>query len=776
MVRSDVVKKAKYTWQLREKTALPEEFLEILTNEKINPLLGQILWHRGIQSKEALELFLRPLIENLYDPFLMYDMEKTVTRIQNAIAQEEKILVYGDYDADGITSTTVMKEAIELIGGEVDYFLPNRFTHGYGPNLSVFKEQIENGVQLIVTVDNGVTGHEAINYAREQGIDVIVTDHHELPPELPNAFAIIHPKHPQGQYPFGELAGVGVAFKVATALLGELPVEFLDLVAIGTIADLVSLTDENRVLVKIGLEMIQNGERIGLDTLIHLAEVKKADISEENIGFTIAPRLNALGRLGEAAPGVTLMTTFDEEEAERIATDINSQNDERKKIVAAITKEAFELIEPTDPIHIVAKQGWHEGVLGIVAGRIMQETGKPTIVLSIDENNELAKGSGRSISALNLFDALSEIREDFTHFGGHHMAAGLTLPVVTIDKVKQHLFGYLEMNQIDLTQGQVLLIDESLSVEEATIPFIQQLKILAPFGTDNPIPNFLFKDVSIEQNRQIGADKSHLKFQLSQADAKLEAIAFQMGHQAEEFGQGTINVTGQLSINEWNGHKKPQLMVNDFSVDGVQLFDYRGKNGRQKEIPALNTLSIYFNGDSQPLSDDQTRNQLLFNNLEEAIELIKKTDIQQLVFVDCPDNIDLLKQITQLGEIERVYIMGNSKEEAYLSGTGTREQYAQLYKFVRQQEQVDVRYKLTVIAEHLKIQEKLLIFMIQVFFDLGFVTIESGILRKVENPENRPLTESKVYQTRLKRIKIEEFLLYSDRETLQQWLWNEEEI
>ncbi|EOL44395.1 single-stranded-DNA-specific exonuclease RecJ [Enterococcus caccae] len=769
------MKKSKYTWQLREQSELPEEFSTILTNEQINPLLGQILWHRGIQSQEALEMFLRPTVENLYDPFLMYDMEKTIIRIQDAVAQGEKILVYGDYDADGITSTTVMKEAIELIGGEVDYFLPNRFIHGYGPNVAVFKEQIENGVQLIITVDNGVAGHEAINYATEQGIDVIVTDHHELPLELPNAFSIIHPKHPQGHYPFGDLAGVGVAFKVATALLGELPAEFLDLVAVGTIADLVSLTDENRVLVKMGLEMIQNGERIGLDILIHLAELKKESISEENIGFTIAPRLNALGRLGDAAPGVELMTTFDEEEAEQIALYINSQNDERKEIVATITKEAFELIEPTDSIHIVAKKGWHEGVLGIVAGRIMQETGKPALVLTIDDQDEFAKGSGRSVSALNLFDALSEIREDFTHFGGHHMAAGMTLPVANIQKVQEHLLNYLEINQIDLSQGQELMIDESLKVSEATIPFIQQLKILAPFGTDNPVPNFLFEDVSIEQSRQIGADKSHLKFQLSQAGAKLDAIAFQMGNQADEFGQGVTNIAGQLSINEWNGNKKPQLMVNDFSVDGVQLFDFRGKNGRQKEIPTKNTLYIYFNKESKKLIDDQAT-QLLFSTVEEAVAIIETSNSQQVVFVDCPDDIDSLKQITQAGKIERVYVMGISQEEAYLNGTGTREQYAQLYTFVRQQEQVDVRYKLNVVAQHLKIQEKLLIFMIQVFFDLGFVTIENGVLRKVESPENHPLTESKVYQTRLKKIKIEEFLLYSDRETLQQWLWNEEEV
>jgi single-stranded-DNA-specific exonuclease len=418
------VKKAKYTWRLRESAELPAEFSEILKNEAINPLVGQLLWDRNIQNKESLEAFLRPTLENLYDPYLMHDMEKAVTRIQEAVANGEQILVYGDYDADGITSTTVMKEAIELIGGEVSFFLPNRFIHGYGPNLEVFKEKIESGTQLIITVDNGVAGHEALKYASDAGVDVIVTDHHELPSELPPAYALIHPKHPEGHYPFGDLAGVGVAFKVATALLGEIPVEFLDLVAIGTIADLVSLTDENRALVKIGLSVIQTGERIGLDMLIQLADLKKEGINEESIGFTIGPRLNALGRLGDADPGVILMTTFDEEEAAEIAAYINQQNEERKEIVAAITSEAFELIDPQEPVHLVAKKGWHEGVLGIVAGRIMQNTGKPAIVLSINEEETAAKGSGRSVSALNLYDALSEIREVFTHFGGHHMAAG----------------------------------------------------------------------------------------------------------------------------------------------------------------------------------------------------------------------------------------------------------------------------------------------------------------------------------------------------------------
>ena len=769
------MKKSKYTWRLQEKIDLPDEFMSLLASNNISSLLGQILWHRGIQTQESLETFLHPKVENLYDPFLIYEMDKAIERIQLAIEQGEKILVYGDYDADGITSTTVMKEAIELIGGEVDYFLPNRFIHGYGPNKMIFEEKIQSGTQLIITVDNGVAGHEALQYAFDEGVDVIVTDHHELPTELPKAYAIVHPKHPKGAYPFGDLAGVGVAFKVATALLGELPVEFLDLVSIGTIADLVSLTDENRILVKMGLDVIRTGERIGLDSLIQLADLNKECVNEESIGFTIAPRLNALGRLGDASPGVELLTTFDEEEAQAIAERINQQNEQRKEIVKQITEEAFQMLCSDDEVHILSKEGWHEGVLGIVAGRIMQETGKPTIVLTIDSKKQTAKGSGRSVSALNLYECLAEVRELFIHFGGHHMAAGMTVPVENIEKVKKHVNNYITQNEIDLTQGQEMIIDETIKVDEATLSFIQQLKVLAPFGTDNMIPTFLFEKVNAKQVKQIGGDKTHLKFQLEQSGALLDGIAFQMGHQADELRHGGIDVSGQLGINEWNGNKKPQLIVKDFSIEGKQFFDLRGKANLQKQIPTEGSMYIYFSKENKAILKDNKSDYLLFNSLEETLNEIQSKQTQQLVFVDCPDDQQIIREIVLAGDIQRVYLMGISQEEAFLTGVGTREQFARLYKFVMEQKQVDVRYKLGDISKYLQIQEKLLIFMIKVFSDLGFVTIENGVLTKVETPANRPLTDSKMYQLRLKKIKTEEFLLYSDRDVLAQWLWNKEE-
>lgn len=327
------MKQSQFKWEKKLLTDEQQTAVEEFKQQNLSPLMSHLLVNRGLTTIDEVNAFLNPSLEDCYDPFLMYDMEKAVARIQEAVASGERMLIYGDYDADGVTSTTVLKEAIELIGGEVEYYLPDRFTDGYGPNLDVYKYFIEQGIQLIITVDNGVSGHAALVYAKEQGIDVIVTDHHELPDELPEAYAIIHPRHPLGDYPFKDLAGVGVAFKVATALLGELPMESLDLVAIGTIADLVSLTGENRALVSLGLKILNQSERVGLHALAEVGSIDLATADEETVGFGIGPRINAMGRLKSAMPAVELLSTFDDEEAMVIAKDIQETNSQRQQLV-----------------------------------------------------------------------------------------------------------------------------------------------------------------------------------------------------------------------------------------------------------------------------------------------------------------------------------------------------------------------------------------------------------------------------------------------------------
>ena len=331
---------AKKEWQEIELSE--NEYLDELIEETGFPkIVLQILMERGYDSLEAINNFLDPDARGLYDPNFMHDMELGVDRIQQAIMNGEKIVIYGDYDVDGITSTALMYETLEELGAEVEYYIPDRFKDGYGPNVEVYKRLIDEGVSLIVTVDNGVAGHEAIDYANQHGVDVVITDHHELPETLPDAYAIIHPRHPEGDYPFGELSGVGVAFKVAAALLEELPQDVLDLVALGTVADLVSLTGENRILVKYGLQLLQQTMRPGLQSLYKVAGIEVPTITEETIGFSLAPRLNALGRMENGSLGVELLTTLDEERAEELAKTTNQLNIKRQEEVNKIVEESL---------------------------------------------------------------------------------------------------------------------------------------------------------------------------------------------------------------------------------------------------------------------------------------------------------------------------------------------------------------------------------------------------------------------------------------------------
>ena len=303
-----------YNWQFAPQVE-DADFTKIAKKAGLGPEAARLLFSRGIKDEDSLTRFLAPSLDDLHDPYLLHDMDKAVNRIRRAIEQGEFILVYGDYDADGMTSASILKETLEQLGAECLVYLPNRFTDGYGPNASVYKYFIEQqGISLIVTVDNGVAGHEAIDLAQSMGVDVIVTDHHSLPEVLPDAHAIVHPEHPEADYPFKHLAGCGVSFKLACALLEEVQVELLDLVAIGTIADMVSLTDENRIMLQYGLEVLRNTQRIGLQELFEIAGISSSDVTEETVGFQLAPRLNALGRLDDPNPAIELLTGFDDEE------------------------------------------------------------------------------------------------------------------------------------------------------------------------------------------------------------------------------------------------------------------------------------------------------------------------------------------------------------------------------------------------------------------------------------------------------------------------------
>ena len=719
-----------YEWQFAPQVE-DADFTKIAKKAGLGPEVARLLFERGIQDEESLKKFLEPSLEDLHDPYLLHDMDKAVERIRQAIEEGENILIYGDYDADGMTSASIVKESLEQLGAECRVYLPNRFTDGYGPNASVYKYFIEQeGISLIVTVDNGVAGHEAIELARSMGVDVIVTDHHSMPETLPDAYAIIHPEHPDADYPFKQLAGCGVAFKLACALLEEVQVELLDLVAIGTIADMVSLTDENRILVKYGLEMLGHTQRIGLQEMLDMAGIAANEVTEETVGFQIAPRLNALGRLDDPNPAIDLLTGFDDEEAHEIALMIHQKNEERKEIVQSIYEEAKTMVDPEKKVQVLAKEGWNPGVLGIVAGRLLEELGQTVIVLNIEEGR--AKGSARSVEAVDIFEALDPHRDLFIAFGGHAGAAGMTLEVEKLSDLSQVLEDYVREKVADASGKNKLNLDEELDLETLSLETVKSFERLAPFGMDNQKPVFYIKDFHVESARTMGAGNAHLKLKIFKGEASFEVVAFGQGRWATEFSQTkNLELAVTLSVNQWNGQTALQLMMVDARVEGVQLFNIRGKNVALPEgVPVLD-----FSGEVPDLATSDA--------------VVVKT---------IPEDITLLKAIFQEQHFSAVYFKNDIDKAYYLTGYGTREQFAKLYKTIYQFPEFDIRYKLKDLAAYLNIQQILLVKMIQVFEELGFVTIKDGVMTVNKEAPKREIGESQIYQNLKQIVKDQEMM------------------
>ena len=551
-----------------------------------------------------------------------------------------------------------------------------------------------------------------------------------MPEVLPDAYAIVHPEHPEADYPFKQLAGCGVAFKLACALLEEVQVELLDLVAIGTIADMVSLTDENRIMVQYGLEVLRNTQRIGLQELFEIAGISSSDITEETVGFQLAPRLNALGRLDDPNPAIDLLTGFDDEEVHEIALMIQEKNEERKEIVQAIYDEAKNMVDPSKSVQVLSKEGWNPGVLGIVAGRLLEELGQTVIVLNIEDGR--AKGSARSIEAVDIFEALDPHRALFIAFGGHAGAAGMTLEAEQLDALSEILETYVKDKGIDAKGKSKLYLDEELDLESLSLDTVKSFEKLAPFGMDNQKPVFYIRDFQVENARSMGAGDSHLKLKISKGTANFEVVAFGQGSKATEFAQTKqLELAVTLSVNQWNGQTTLQLMMVDARVDGVQLFNIRGKNAVLPDgVPVLD-----FTGELPDISSSPA-----------------------VVVKNIPEDIRILKDIFQQHDFSAVYFKNDIEKPYYLTGYGTREQFAKLYKTIYQFPEFDIRYKLKALSAYLKIEQILLVKMIQIFEELGFVTIENGVMRVNKDAAKRDIAESQIYQNLKQTVKDQEML------------------
>ena len=554
-------------WQIYD---IDENKIEKISKKYgLNKLLATILVNRNIIDEKNIEMFLKPTRNDFYNPFLISDMEKAVERIIKAIKEKENVTIYGDYDVDGITSITVLKSFLQDRGLEVSTYIPNRLDEGYGLNNSAIEKIAKAGCQLMITVDCGISAIEEIEYANSLGIETVITDHHEPVEELPNAFAVIDNKRKDSTYPFRELAGVGVVFKLIQAISIKLNLKeeeylkYLDIVCIGTISDIVPLVDENRVITKLGLMLVKQTKNIGLRAILQVSGYSKID--SNTISFGIAPRINACGRMGVAEEALELFLSKNVNQVNELARKLNERNRVRQETEKEIFESAKRQIEEKNLNQsntiVVAGENWHHGVIGIVSSKITDMYFKPSILLSFEEDG-IGKGSGRSIPGFDLHDALMRCNDCIEKFGGHSMAIGITIKRENFEKLKNKLEEIAVEEHINEIVP-VIKIDAKIDLSEINKDMVESLKQLEPFGEGNKMPIFAFKNLKIDSIRALSEGK-HLKLTLKDNNFIVSAIGFNMGELVEDYRIGDkVDIVGTLEINSFNGMDSIQINMKD---------------------------------------------------------------------------------------------------------------------------------------------------------------------------------------------------------------------
>jgi len=528
-------------------------------------------------------MFLSASLSDLHSPFLMKDMDKAVTRIARALKDRQKIVIYGDYDVDGITGTAILYNFLQELGGDCSYFIPEREKEGYGLNLEAIRQFKEKGAGLLITVDCGIGDFEEVSSAHEQGMDAIITDHHEIPDRLPPADAVLNPKQKDCPFPFKDLAGVGIAFNLLIALRSylrdtgyfgnEAPPnlkEYLDLVSLGTVADMVPLVDENRIFVKYGLKFLTNGSRVGIKALKEVSGLKDVPITTGHIGFRLGPRINAPGRIDRAEEGLKLLITKDAQEAESLAKSLEGMNSRRQQIENEIVREIKERIEKDERFLekrslVLSSSNWHPGVIGICASRIVEEYYRPTVLIALD--GEKGKGSARSIEAFHLYNGLKGCECLLEEFGGHKHAAGLT---ILTGKIEEFEKAFEEIAFQSLEEEHLIPrinIDAEINLKEVTENFIDELDRLSPFGYSNPEPTFSSFDLKLYSSMVV--KNGHLKMKIKEEGAFYDAIGFNMGNHFPLSDQ-KIRLAFVPQFNTWQGIKNIQLRIKDIKIGEEQ--------------------------------------------------------------------------------------------------------------------------------------------------------------------------------------------------------------
>lgn len=696
-------------------------------NTLLHPVVEQLVLSRGLATKENIETFSTEEMVH-HDPFLFSQMDKIITRLNEAIDEGQPILVYGDYDADGVTGTTILVRCLRELGALVNYYIPNRFYEGYGPNEDAFMQAIADGYQLVITVDNGIAGVDEAEILREHGVDLIITDHHQIKETLPNAFAILHPEL-DDQYPFHKLSGAGVALKIAEALLQEvIPEDFYAIAMLGTIGDVVPLIDENRSIVKRGLAALRETEIEGLNAIMELAKTDKEEATEVNVGFEICPRLNAPGRMDEAALAVECLIAETKEVAQLIAKQIESFNSERQKTTQKVLDEASQLVDPITlkkkKVVILYSSNWHEGILGIVAGRLAKQWQKAVFVVT-DDHEGLIKGSARAVEGYHLFELLSECHELIERFGGHALAAGITFAPENLQALEDKMNDLLK----DVEVSPSLQVDLTLSLGDLNVTFVDQLSMLAPFGEGNRPPLIEIRDVYVKNVKTIGNKLQHLKFTLYKDQESVDVIAFNQASLAMYLTPDTLfSFVGEAKINEWNGNRSVQFHFLDMMCEEFQLIDLRNKQVYEQRKNELQLATPYKAALEASEVDTLLIDQLPASK-EELLELITSKKPGNIVMAPLETNVTF----------------------------AAREKFITVYKVVKQHGPITLNNQMINYFTRLGISKNELLFILQVFFEVELVIIRNGSVFPADSATKRDLSEAQTYQQQKSKLDMLEF-------------------
>ena len=710
---------------------------KLIDKYQLSPIAAKLFSLRGINTDEKLNFWFNATEDDLADPSLMHDMDKAVKRINQAIDKGEKITVYGDYDADGITSTTIMTETLSILGADVHYFIPSRFKDGYGPNLERYKQIVADGSKLIITVDNGVTGIDEVAYAKDKGVDTIVTDHHTIQDKLPDAYAIVHCNYPGQKYPFDDYCGAGIAYTICRSLMQDPMPELLDLAMIGTIGDMVKVSGEGHIIVKRGLEVLNQTDRPGLRALIKNAGLTMGSINETDIGFNIAPRLNAVGRLADANLAVELLLSDDDIEAQKLADQVEKLNEKRKKLTTKVYNACLKQVKKNSwqrkNTLVLYDPTFHEGVLGLVANKIVEKLHKPTVILTKNAAGEI-KGSGRSIPGFNLFDALNPLKEKLlTKFGGHDFACGLSMTEDKIDALRDafeksfYVKGGLETKYYDM----------ELPMKGLATSTIAEVNQAGPFGTDNAQPVFSISDPQIMDFHKIGKDKTHVKFNAVKSDGKLDIVGFNKAFLNNNLLPFVSKIFVQLSLNAYRNRISLQGIMEGVSFAAPKLAVPTKVIDMRSENYVMGFADRYLLFDPKNIA-------IVKNSLgidEDKISLAKDYNAngETVVLLDAPHN-----------QVELDHALENNYQQLYLrflldqllvERIPDKSYFGKVLKYIYAHPTLKPEDYRTV-APYLGLNYDSILFILRVFFELGFVQLDNDKLVGKKNPETTDLAES----------------------------------